>query len=105
MGLQINLDLHKKFNILVSASASGPSSFSTWALSSIPAIICWRISIDCFVLLLIIGLCIWAILGFSSASDQPIYYFLLHQNCSGIFKKKKFEKENDFFIGGKYCKK
>ena len=30
--------------------------------------ICWRVSTDCLVLLLIIGPCIWAVLGFSSNS-------------------------------------
>ena len=52
--------------ILSSVSVSGPSSFFTWALLSTSTIICQRVSIDCLVLLLVIGPYIQADLGFSS---------------------------------------
>ena len=60
--------------IKILGSAYGPSSFSTWALSSMATIICWRISSDCLVLPLVIGPCIWATLGFSSTSVEESPY-------------------------------
>jgi len=63
-------------NILSSVSTSRPSSFFTWALLSMFAIIGWRVSTDCLVLLLVIGPYIWAVLGFSS-SQVEVFISLL----------------------------
>jgi len=47
-------------------SPLGPLSFSPWALLNMSATICWRVSTDYLVLLLVIGSCIWIVLGFLS---------------------------------------
>ena len=54
------------FHFGLRPSPFGLLSFSTWALLSMPATICWRVSTDCLVLLLVIGPCILTVLGFSS---------------------------------------
>ena len=95
MCLQINLGLQQQLIVLVVPLSlglhpsplggfvllhSGASSFSTWVLLNMSAIICWRVSIDCLVLLLVIGPYIWTLLGFSSLSplvdmDPPYIAF------------------------------
>ena len=99
MGLQISLgqnDKEKNRNrrkhiwhgpsatIKILGSASGPSSLSTWALLSMSDTICWRVSIDCLVLLLVVGPYIWEVLGFSSLVVLSFCFIFLESHWINV---------------------